>query len=153
MNTKPGDDNSIFRGPIAGLLAWIVPGLGHAFLGDMRRSIILFVVITGTFWAGIYIGSVQGTVAPASRKLWFVAQLASGGNALTAYALHRAVDPESAKLPQLSPQQNWVAAEVGVHYTGVAGLLNLLVVLDAIARADRREEDGVAIERGGEATA
>lgn len=29
-----------------------------------------------------------------------------------------------------------LSTEVGVHYTGVAGLLNLLVILDAIGRAE-----------------
>ena len=35
------------------------------------------------------------------------------------------------------PAGHWLPADVGVHYTGVAGLLNLLVILDAVARADR----------------
>ncbi len=94
------------------------------------------ITIIVTFWTGIAIGSVQGTVAPHSRKLWFIAQLGSGGNTLVAYALHRKVSPESAKSTSPILVAHWMSAEVGIHYTGVAGLLNLLVILDAMARAD-----------------
>ena len=128
---------SAVRGPIAGLLGWMVPGLGHVFLGDRRRGLVFMVAITATFWSGVAIGSVQGTVAPHTRKLWFMAQLGTGGNALAAYGLHCAVDPDSAKSPKPVFAGNWLSAEVGVHYTGVAGLLNILVILDAIARSDR----------------
>lgn len=128
---------SVVRGSIAGLLGWIVPGLGHLFIGDRKRGLVFLVAITATFWSGVAIGSVQGTVAPHSRKLWFMAQLGTGGNALAAYGLHVAVNPSSAKSPKPEFAGNWLSAEVGVHYTGVAGLLNILVILDAIARADR----------------
>jgi hypothetical protein len=130
------DSKSIARMPLAGFLAWLVPGLGHIYLGDRVRGIICLITITLTFWTGVAIGSVQGTVAPKSRKLWFVAQVCSGGHALAAFALHRYVDPASAGSEKLRVAGHWASAEVGVHYTGVAGLLNLLVVFDAIARAD-----------------
>jgi hypothetical protein len=56
-----------------------------------------------------------------------------------------AVDPESARSSKQKVPAYWASAEVGVHYTGVAGLLNLLVIFDAIARAEpggssKREE-------------
>jgi len=122
--------------PIAGLLSWVVPGLGHLYLGHRTRGLILLVTITATFWTGVAIGSVHGTVDPKERRLWFFAQIGTGGNTVAAYILNRA---ESAKLTakKESPVvQSWVAAEVGVHYTGVAGLLNILVIFDAVGRAD-----------------
>lgn len=124
------------RIPLAGLLAWIIPGAGHLFIGERTRGLIFLVVITLTFWTGVAVGSVQGTVAPQSRKLWFAAQLGTGGNALAGYALHELVDPKSANSPIPIAKGNWLSAEVGVHYTGVAGLLNLLIIFDAVARAD-----------------
>jgi hypothetical protein len=127
---------SVLRVPLAGLLTWVVPGLGHLFLGQKTRGLVCMAAITATFWSGVAIGSVQGTVAPHSRRLWFVAQLGSGGNALAAYGLHKLVDPQSAASPTPKVAGHWASAEVGVHYTGVAGLLNLLVILDAMVRAE-----------------
>ena len=131
------EHHSYLRAPVAGLLAWLVPGLGHIYLGDRSRGLVLLVAITATFCTGVAIGSVQATVAPHSRKLWFAAQLGSGGNAIAAYSLHRLVSPETATSPKQPVTANWLSAEVGVHYTGVAGLLNLLLVIDAIVRAER----------------
>lgn len=130
------ETSSFARIPLAGLLSWLVPGLGHALSGEWNRGLVLFVAITATFWTGVAIGGAPGTVDPAKRKLWFTAQLATGGNTLIAYAMHRrmlAAAPEGAKS---LPIPHWMSAEVGVHYTGVAGLLNLLVIFDAIVRAD-----------------
>jgi len=129
-------ESSFVRVPVAGLLAWLIPGAGHLFIGERIRGLIFLGVVTLTFWTGVAVGSVQGTVAPHSRRLWFVAQLGTGGNALAAYMLHRVVAPESAVASKPTASGNWLSAEVGVHYTGVAGLLNLLIIIDAVARAD-----------------
>lgn len=125
--------SSIIRTPIAGLLTWIVPGLGHIYLGNRVRGMICMVTITVTFWTGVAIGGVQGTIAPYSRELWFMAQLGTGGNTLAAYALHAVVSPDTVRSPRPSIAGHWMSTEIGVHYTGVAGLLNLLVILDALA--------------------
>ncbi len=146
------ESNVLIRIPVAGLLAWLVPGLGHIYLGDRVRGIICLITITVTFWSGVAIGSVQGTVAPHSRKLWFIAQLGTGGNALGAYALHRVVSPETAVTAKPVVAGHWLSADVGVHYTGVAGLLNLLIILDAIVRADpsdRSNRHRAAVPQGG----
>lgn len=126
----------MLRMPIAAFLAWLIPGLGHIYLGHRGRGIICLVAIVVTFWSGVAIGGVQSTVAPRARKLWFVAQLGTGGNTLAAYALHCRVDPETARSGSIAVVAPWSASEIGVHYTGVAGLLNLLVIFDAVARAE-----------------
>lgn len=138
----------ILRAPIAGFLAWLVPGLGHMFLGQRGRGLVFLVTITGTFWTGVAIGGVRGTVDPTDRSLWFVAQLCTGGNTVFAYLLNRSLShsptPADGRVKYVPPY--WMSAEVGVHYTGVAGLLNLLVILDALAlgelmsRANRQLE-------------
>lgn len=142
---------AVLRIPTAAILAWLVPGGGHFFLGYRGHGLVALVVITATFWSGVAIGSVQGTVAPKSRKLWFMAQLGTGGNALGAVVLHRVADRGSFDSAVMSPKPHWQSADVGVHYTGVAGLLNLLLIIDAIVRADpsylvrsrRRIDEGV----------
>lgn len=127
---------SLARMPIAGLLAWLVPGLGHLYLGDRSRGLVLLVTITVTFWSGVAIGGVRGTVDPQERKLWFVAQVFTAGNAAAAWSLNRVSTPPPGPDGGKPLKGDWSSSEVGVHYTGVAGLLNLLVILDAIGRAD-----------------
>ena len=128
--------SSAARVPVAGLLAWILPGLGHFYLGDHARGLVFLVTITVTFWSGVAIGGVASTVNPQGRKLWFMAQVCTGGNTLAAYALtsRGRGDLSTPKEPHVP--RSWLSADVGVHYTGVAGLLNLLIILDAIGRAD-----------------
>jgi hypothetical protein len=145
------EPNGLLRIPLAGLLTWVVPGLGHLFIGERGRGLVFLVTITATFWAGVAIGGVQNTVDPHKRKLWFVAQLFTGGNTLSAYALNRRVTLASAQSGTASVTGHWLPGDIGVHYTGVAGLLNLLVILDAISRADpaaRRKREGNPIRSG-----
>ena len=131
-DTKP----SLIHMPIAGALAWLIPGAGHIYLGERARGLVYLVTITVTFWSGVAIGGVRGTVDPRERTLWFVAQVGTAGNAAAAVALNNMTTPQPERQGQKPVKGDWASAEVGVHYTGVAGLLNLLVILDAIARAD-----------------
>jgi|CXWL01.1.fsa_nt_gi hypothetical protein len=132
------DPASIFRAAAAGLLGWIVPGLGHVFIGDRVRGIICMATIVLTFWTGIAIGGVRGTVDPHERSLWFIAQLCTGTSAGVAYAIRENISSGDEKVDRVSAPPSWVSSEIGVHYTGVAGLLNILVILDAMARAERK---------------
>ncbi len=126
---------ALVRMPVAGFLAWLIPGLGHFYLGHRARGLVCLVSITITFWTGVAIGGVRGTVDPKERQLWFIAQLCTAGNAGAAYALHHVVEKNPPAGSSVA-SAHWTSADVGVHYTGVAGLLNLLVIFDAIARAD-----------------
>lgn len=135
---SPPSESSIIRVGLAGLLAWLVPGLGHIYLGFKKRGTILLIAITLTFWTGVAIGGVRGVIDHRVHKLWFAAQACTGGNTLTALGLHSLVgfdayDPRSPVPPYTGP---WMSVDIGIHYAGVAGLLNLLVILDAIVRAD-----------------
>ena len=132
-NAEP---SSLPRVLLAGLLAWLIPGLGHIFVGERGRGVVFLVTITAIFWSGVAIGGVQNTVDPHKRKLWFVAQLFTGGNTISAHALNRRVARASARSGNTLAVGHWLSGDVGVHYTGVAGLLNLLVILDAVGRAD-----------------
>ena len=130
---EPG---TVVRAPLAGFLAWLIPGLGHIYLGYRGRGLVFLVTISATFWSGVAIGGVRSTVDPQERKLWFMAQLCTGGNTLSAWALNQRITLGHARAGEPTQQSHWMQADVGVHYTGVAGLLNLLIILDAIARAE-----------------
>ena len=125
------------RIPLVGFLAWLFPGLAHIYLGYWKRGLVFLVTITVTFWSGIAIGGVRGTVDWRHRKAWFVAELCTGGNTLAAAVLHKSVGLLPGGEGKTQPYAgHWVSVDVGVHYAGIAGLLNLLVILDALARAD-----------------
>ena len=42
---------------VAGILAWLVPGLGHLYQGRIGKGILLMVCILGTFMTGLCFGS------------------------------------------------------------------------------------------------
>ncbi len=124
----------VARVPLAGLLAWMVPGLGHLFIGDRIRGLIYLITITVTFWSGVAIGGVRDTVNPRERTAWFMGQTCAGVNALAAYGWGQQVRarPDS----DYQTQAHHRSADTAVVYTGIAGLLNLLAIFDALVRAD-----------------
>jgi hypothetical protein len=122
-------DGNLLRIPLAGLLAWILPGLGHIYLGLRRQGMIHLVVIGATFWGGVALGGVQNTVKPKERTAWFMAQLSTGVFAGAALGWSRALEGST-------PAYTRTTEDVAIVYTGVAGLLNLLVILDALVRAE-----------------
>ncbi len=133
MSQSPTSSSSA-RVPIAGLLAWLVPGLGHLCIGLHARGLIFLVVITATFWGGIAIGGVKSTVG--QRRWWLMAQMCAGSHALAAWSWGRSLPELSREEP--SPYRAvWPADDVAVVYTGVAGMLNLLVIFDVLVRAER----------------
>ena len=136
-------DTVALRLGAAGFLAWLMPGLGHIYLGHRTRGLIFMVTIGLTFWAGMVIGGVRTTVNPTTQKWWFLAQLCTGSHALAGVALSRSAQPPATAPPpglRHAPQPpaytgHWLGLDVGTNYTGVAGLLNVLVILDALLRA------------------
>lgn len=139
--TQPTDNSLWIRAPVAGILAWMVPGLGHIFLGHKIRGVIFLVFITLTFWTGVAIGGVRcvdqykqvprsssSRQPPRIRSWWFFAQILNGGYAITTYAVKTRVT-EAGYL-------SWPSGDVASVYTGVAGLLNFLIIMDALARAE-----------------
>lgn len=121
--------------PLAAFLAWVLPGLGHWVIGERVRGLVFFVVITVTFWGGIAVGGVRTTVTPRENGAWIAAQLCAGTQALGAlyWSHQRSVKyKDEIKAP-------WPASNIAVVYAGVAGLLNLLVIIDVLARVEARQ--------------
>ena len=111
----------------SGVLAWLVPGAGHWALGRRAKAAMFFVLIIGTFLAG-WIRSDCANVWFERGRLHTLAQL--GGGLITfALGLGRAsADPKEAVMHLF---------EIGTLYTMVAGLLNVLVVMDAVTTSMR----------------
>lgn len=132
---ESGSLPSVVKLPVTGILAWIVPGAGHFFIGDRNRGLIILVTIGVTFWGGVAIGGVRTTVDPTKKKLWFFAQISAGGHTLAGYFF--GVQSRKGLSTDQLAHNRWSSAEVATVYTGVAGLLNILAILDALARADK----------------
>lgn len=117
---------------LSALLAWLLPGLGHWYLGDRPRAIVFFVVTAVTFWGGVAVGGVRSTVTARENGPWIAAQLCMGPQAVLALVLgerHKAEHGDSFKA-------SWPASGISVVYAGITGLLNLLIIIDALARAE-----------------
>ena len=107
--------------PVA-VSAWLVPGLGHVMLGRTRRALTFFVIVIGMFALGLYL---RGELFPldTSEPLTFLAGLAEIGVGLPFFA---------AKLLGMgSGEVTALTYEYGYTFCIVAGLLNMLIMLDA----------------------
>jgi hypothetical protein len=109
--------------PVAALvLAWAIPGAGHAYGGRWGKAGLFFGCIVGLLIAGMILG--RGTVF-SPHELWYAAQVWAGGPTI-------ALTPIS---QYLSAHQGIDYAdrlrETGTLYTAVAGFLNLLIMMDA----------------------
>jgi hypothetical protein len=112
------------RSPVLAMaLAWAVPGLGHFYLGRRRTAAAFLVLVTATFLAGL---SFQGRLYSIERgqPLTILATFAVYGAGLLNVAA-RALS-ESPVGTILAPTY-----EYGCTYLLTAGLMNLLLILDA----------------------
>jgi hypothetical protein len=115
-----------------GLLAWLIPGAGHFLLKDKKRALIIFATIVLTFCAGLYVGSI-GVINPVEAKSWYVAQIMNS--------------PIVAALGYVATTGNYPVFgrpnEIGQIYTTIAGLLNLLCIINAVYLAHLRKTETV----------
>jgi len=117
---------------IVGLLAWLVPGAGHLLIKEKKRAIIIFTTIALTFCAGLYVGSI-GVINPVGAKPWYVAQIMNS--------------PIVAALGYVATTGDYSVfgrpSEIGQIYTSIAGLLNLLCIVNAVYLAHLRKTETV----------
>ena len=105
------------------VLAWLVPGLGHYYLGRRRTAVAFALIVVVTFLLGL---SFQGRLytVEEGQPLTILATFAVYGAGLL-NVVARAVS-ENPGGTILSPTY-----EYGCAYLLTAGLMNLLLVLDA----------------------
>jgi hypothetical protein len=88
---------------------------------EHKRAFIIFVAIILTFCIGLYIGSI-GVINPVGAKPWYIAQILNS--------------PVVAAIGyQVKTGDYYVFGrpnEVGQIYTSIAGLLNLLCIVNAV---------------------
>ncbi len=144
--------------PVAVVLAWVIPGLGHIVMGKVTRGLILTITILSIYTAGIFIGgigvidsrSVESTGGKRPFSLWFLGQSLIGPSLALNYYNHKL------QLQYAQQQRNdYNSTDDGVYpfktikdapyepsfsktneqalvYTSLAGLLNLLTIIDLI---------------------
>lgn len=112
---------------IVGLVGWLVPGGGHAMLREKRHAIVIFATIVAMFLTGLYLGSI-GVINPAGAKPWYLAQILNS--------------PAVAALGHVASTGDYAVygkpSEIGQIYTSIAGLLNLLCIVNAVYLAHLR---------------
>jgi hypothetical protein len=110
--------------------AWFVPGAGHLWQGRVRKGIIFLIALPLMFATGLWL---EGRIFPfqPAEPLVLLAALADLGIGLP-YFIAKALEAGAGRV---------VAAtyEYGNAFIIVAGLLNMLVVLDAFDIAQGRK--------------
>lgn len=108
---------------VAAALAWIFPGLAHAYLGRRKTALLYAAIVTVAFLLGM---SFEGRLYTIDRTqpLTFLATFAVSGAGLLNVAARFLADNPSGTI--LAPTY-----EYGCAYLLTAGLMNLLLVLDA----------------------
>lgn len=173
---------------LAGILAWLLPGLGHWYQGRKGKAVLFFCCIMPIFVAGCYFGSDKeygaarvvymlwqndgggpnqrregGGMDISESRLYFIPQACIGLAAVPALIQSNRVSggdepywggfmaPPSSNQkvnPGKNPTLNQLIArlhryfDIGTIYTVVAGLMNVLVIFDALRGPLYEEEEG-----------
>jgi len=111
---------------LTAVLAWCIPGAGHWLIGERKRAVIIFVSLVFAFTVGIFIGSIA-----VLEKPWLYAQmLFSPVTFYLSYLSSEVLHIDSFGRPR----------EMGEIYTGIAGMMNLLCIVNAVYLAYCKEK-------------
>ncbi len=153
QETKPSTTTTMQIGPA--LAGWLLPGLGQMILGHKKRGVILFLAVYGLFFSGLMVGGID-VIDPLQGRLWFIGQCFVGPPAPALGYTHvewlrGEVDgkpvyiipdpPEEGQAPPKFTKSVGRVHELGQLYCTMAGMLNLLVILDALYRPHRKRSD------------
>jgi hypothetical protein len=107
---------------LAAVLAWLVPGAGHLFLKRGRRALLFFVLVFVSLLIGC---KLQGNLYTPiqGQPLTFLATLGSMGMGIPYFVLRYLLDYHGEVMAS--------GYEYGTAFILTAGLMNLLLVLDA----------------------
>jgi hypothetical protein len=148
----PSDEQVLLKDPaLAAILTWLLPGLGHWYQGRKFKAVVFGASVIGLYVVGMWVGNSQVVywtwVSPLrdseNFRLSFIFQSFVGG--FTFPGMFQGLLSYFGKPPILG---GWMAAppqdvvnglypkigrlvEIGTVYTAVAGLLNLLAIMDA----------------------
>ena len=149
--------------PLVALAGWLVPGAGYVMIGQRTRGVVVGVTILLLFVSGLLIGGMRvidstliesvhqrldreraegegrrmlrnyhtpNPIARTLQKPWFIGQVLAGPVALASNVVAARWGGDAG-----SPFSHARVYEIGVLYTAVAGMLNLMAIIDAAYRA------------------
>ncbi|PYT08478.1 MAG: hypothetical protein DMF49_05130 [Acidobacteria bacterium] len=143
------------RATIACVLAWLAPGAGHLYLGRRLRAAVFFVVVMTTFSLGL---AFEGKPSVIDRRQPLLSYLQVFANVGTgpmeavarekifgqlAYRLppeDAGPDPHSTIGLELRRRTQSEKTPYGTAYLWTAGLMNILLILDAFDIAIGRKQ-------------
>jgi hypothetical protein len=151
--------------PVATVLAVLLPGAGHVYLGEVRRGVLIGVGVLSMFFGGMLIGGI-GVVDRRENFIWFLGQAMVGPLAFGVDHLHqsqfkvqtsqgvRIAEPDEGRDPGSGravrgaepPYERSLGRvhELGTLFATIAGMMNLICILDAMFHAPRRRPSGGA---------
>jgi hypothetical protein len=106
------------------LLGWLIPGAAHVLIGHRAKGIYLGILLLSTFMVGLALGDFR-CVNAERHPLSFAGQAGMGLPWLAGWGLANLL-----AVPYAPP----ATESLGLLYSSVAALLNLLVVLNAYER-------------------
>jgi hypothetical protein len=114
------------------ILAFVVPGAGHLYLGKRSRATVFFLIVVVMFALGIAIdGDLYTLGRSGGALLRILASLGSMGAGVLYFA---------AAGMGVHGDITSITYEHGTAFTITAGLMNLLLMLDAFDIAEGRKE-------------
>lgn len=130
-SSRPAAESAGSRPLAAAVLAWLVPGAGHLFLGRRARAALFAVLVVTMFAIGIALeGRLHDVVA--GRPLSWAASFGSMGSGVLYLGLRFVAGYEG--------DVAGAGFEYGTAFLLTAGLMNLLLVLDAWDIAHGRKD-------------
>ncbi|MCP3904269.1 MAG: hypothetical protein GY715_11615 [Planctomycetes bacterium] len=148
--TEPARPPRHVLNPVNAVLAWLWPGLGQIARGERKRGLLIMAGVLFLFFSGLLVGGVD-SVDRRNDGLWFLAQGLNGPIAFAADLLNqrfvqrtgddwrsdrtlqeRFVAGDEVLLDQLRRIGLGHVNEMGTLFIALAGLMNLVVILDAL---------------------
>ena len=135
--------------PLTGLAAWAVPGLGHWMLGRPRRAVRIAGGTLGLILLGVLIGGI-GLGATGDGRWWLGARGLAGPVMGVLQFVSESITPgldrsEGVRVGPVGPSAFHPigrASELGKLALSLAGLVNLVAVLDAAFPLSERRRSG-----------
>ncbi len=161
----PSNADTTIASTKAGLLSWLIPGAGHWWLGHRGLAVVFFIAVSFPYWVGMAFGGivpsaslrtnfwlvlaetgVVGYTAPCVITSWGIEERLLA-KARLSWSFGDPNDPlDAQKNPvgfqdflKVATRDGYMSyypeSDLAQIYLATAGLLNLLVILDAVSRA------------------
>lgn len=156
--TDPAHDQKSVSPLLVALAGWVVPGLGYLLVGERWRALVAGLAILVLIMLGVLIGGVRVVELPGydssgnailikgtnqwvltarpfptlMSEVWFVPQILNGPVTLI-------IGQQSLSLTRsgVATKMHGRLDDIGVLYVAIAGVLNLLVIIDSAHRASK----------------